>query len=525
MAEEDLQQEQEHAFSVRDYLRTVFKYRRLIVAITITAVVVTMVGSLLTTPVYQAVAKVKLEVQWPDPFLIRSLEDKKKVLTEKDREIFFNTQVEIVKGRQLIKRAVEDLKLHEHKTKGARARVQRGIDSLWGLPRRLYLKWKGLAAEPGGSELEGVVDGLRHLIDVGVVRDTYVLEIRTRTDDPSVSADLANALAREYREEVQTRQADSVRKIKDYIQVRALEVERKCEDSAVRLKDIQEQGIISPDETRELLLGKHSEVAAELDLTVAGRKEAEAQADVIRKHFEEVPEGDRIPSARKVANNPFILAIREQLMDLEAELPGVEFEKGENCAEARVLREQIEVLRRRLGETRERIDYGTVYSHNPHYEDLNKKLIAVDSQAVALRAREEGLARALANYEREIARFPDVEQQYNKTLREKRRVEDIRGLYHGRVDDAALSAKAQERGVVKRVTIQDPAVAPLNPSSPRIFLNVLLALIMSPIVGLGIGFARVRMRRTLETPYDVERWLDLRVLASFNEETALAGKL
>ncbi|QWC00111.1 hypothetical protein KHQ88_00665 [Mycoplasmatota bacterium] len=60
----------------------------------------------------------------------------------------------------------------------------------------------------------------------------------------------------------------------------------------------------------------------------------------------------------------------------------------------------------------------------------------------------------------------------------------------------------------------DSAKVPENPSSPNKVLNIAISIILGGILALGVVFIKEVMNNKFKTPEDVEKYLDVKVLAS-----------
>jgi capsular exopolysaccharide synthesis family protein len=100
--------------------------------------------------------------------------------------------------------------------------------------------------------------------------------------------------------------------------------------------------------------------------------------------------------------------------------------------------------------------------------------------------------------------------QYNIYQRE---VDTNRQLYD------ALLQRYKEIGVaggvgVNNISVVDPATVPERPSSPKLLLNMLLALIMGGTFGVGLAFAFEQVDEAISDPTDVEPALGLPMLGT-----------
>jgi capsular polysaccharide biosynthesis protein len=65
---------------------------------------------------------------------------------------------------------------------------------------------------------------------------------------------------------------------------------------------------------------------------------------------------------------------------------------------------------------------------------------------------------------------------------------------------------------VENINLVDPAVAPLEPESPRVLLNVAVALVVGMVAALGLAFLYEYLDRTIKDPDEISRLLELPVL-------------
>ena len=71
----------------------------------------------------------------------------------------------------------------------------------------------------------------------------------------------------------------------------------------------------------------------------------------------------------------------------------------------------------------------------------------------------------------------------------------------------------------------ESAFTPLKPVSPKVLLNIVLAIFLGGFGGLGLAFFGEYLDDSLEKPEDVEKTLQLPVLASIPELTEIEALL
>ena len=63
------------------------------------------------------------------------------------------------------------------------------------------------------------------------------------------------------------------------------------------------------------------------------------------------------------------------------------------------------------------------------------------------------------------------------------------------------------------IAVLNPAIAPIEPSKPRVFLNILLALFLGTLLGVGIGFLIELLDRRVRSGQDIAARLEIPILA------------
>jgi capsular polysaccharide biosynthesis protein len=78
---------------------------------------------------------------------------------------------------------------------------------------------------------------------------------------------------------------------------------------------------------------------------------------------------------------------------------------------------------------------------------------------------------------------------------------------------------------IANVSLIEPARIPLKPAKPNVLLNLFLGFIIGALGGVGFAFFREYMDDSLEKPEQVEKTLQVPVLASVPEFLRQAIKI
>lgn len=124
----------------------------------------------------------------------------------------------------------------------------------------------------------------------------------------------------------------------------------------------------------------------------------------------------------------------------------------------------------------------------------------IEAEYRASRERELLLQRALNQQKNEAASMADKMVQYNIL---KREAEANKQLYDG------LLQKLKEAGITaglrsSNIRVIDPALVPTSPSRPNKSRNILLAILVGLVGGMGLALIREYLDNTVKNPEDVE---------------------
>ena len=183
------------------------------------------------------------------------------------------------------------------------------------------------------------------------------------------------------------------------------------------------------------------------------------------------------------------------------------------------LSERLTALRARQAERRTQLG-----PQHPRMRRLQEQIAEVEAQ---VRAQQQAIRNRLqADYEAAVKREELVRQlveqqkadvnQLNQRLIEynilKREAAAQKQLYDSllqRLEEASISSGLRS----SNIRVVDPARVPLEPYSPRLGLNVLLALCVSLPLGIALSFLRDHLDNSVKTPDEVERYGALATLA------------
>jgi uncharacterized protein involved in exopolysaccharide biosynthesis len=179
---------------------------------------------------------------------------------------------------------------------------------------------------------------------------------------------------------------------------------------------------------------------------------------------------------------------------------------------------QIRLAKERLAELQ--TDGGSIDGTevNPIHQELKSELLRAEAQLDGALGRFHSLESQVTVLQNELNSLNEKAFALEKMQREKQAAEESYLLYRKKHEEARISAAMDQQKIIN-VTVAQPAQIPLRPQSRRLVINLLLAVIIGILGGLGLAFGvEFYLDHTLTTGEEMERRLALSHLASIPEE-------
>ncbi|MGB9894096.1 MAG: GumC family protein, partial [Candidatus Saccharicenans sp.] len=272
---------------LRKYLDIIIRRRWTVISITIIAVVITMLFSFVSRPVYTARGTVMIEKE-PN---ILSFEDIFQIETFRDD--YFQTQYKLLQSRSLAERTIDRLKLWEKEEFAGR---------------------KTLTAEDLKNPVfkRKLVDRFLDRLEVKPVRMTRLVEVAFKAHDPVLAGDCVNALFDSFVDINVEAKYEATEQATEFLSQQITELRKEISQKEQELQNYgQEKDIVILSDKETTILDKLSELNKAL---------TEAQIDRVKKesYYNGIKDAspDFIPEG---LNNLLIQRLREDYLKLSRE--------------------------------------------------------------------------------------------------------------------------------------------------------------------------------------------------------------
>jgi capsular exopolysaccharide synthesis family protein len=429
--------------------RVIRKYKLLIFATTAASLLLIGTATMLMKPKYQAVSRVVFYREIPgDALGLKGMSTSGLGAEDADDRNAVQTQMGILNADALAMQVIQDLRLDTNPA------------------------FAGKGPKPNEEQL---IETFHSNLDVAKSPDTRLIEIKFKSTDPKLAADVVNDLATAYVEQNYKSKFKSSMNISNWLSQQLTELQAKVEQSQQKLVDYQkENGLVGLDNTKNIVTDKLDDLNKELTA---------AQGDRIQKETAyRLAQSGQSELVAKLEPNPLVARLHEREAALNEQLANASVVFGPSHPKVRELKGQLQQVQE------------SIKAENTRIGDH----IRNDYEAAV--RRERMLSGNLNQQKRAANEMSAASIQYNML---KRDYESNRQLYDG------LLQKLKEAGVTatlksSNIRIVDSARPPQKPISPNLPRALAFALLLGLGGGIGMAFVLDKWNDKVNTPEQVE---------------------
>ena len=469
--------------ALKQYIRIASRWRWVIAGAIAGCVLLGLIITLLMTPKYTATATIEISREADQVTNIKGVEREAGV---GDQE-FYQTQYGLLRARSLAERVASELRL-------ADSVEFFGLFGLDGAGDPAYRIENGRFPGQGrATRLRAAGEVLLAHLNIDPTRLSRLVSVSFTSPDPEFSARVANAWAENFIESNLQRKVQSTSYGRDALQRQLAEYKERLDESQRQLVAYaSSQGIINlpaqasgngaTTQERSIVVDNLAALNTALNEATADRIAAEAR----------YRRAGASGSSAEALQNSALNNLRQRRAEMAAEYQQlmVRFEPG--YPQAQALQSQITELDRSIAREESRV---------------SNSVRAGFQQA---QLREEALRQRVNQLKGDYLDLRRRSIQYNIFQQE---VDTNRALYDG------LLQRFKEIGVaagvgVNNIAIVDTANVPERPSSPRLLLNMALAILTGLILGAALALGLEQLDEAIADPSEVQRRLGLPLLGA-----------
>jgi len=425
-------------------------------------VVVTVVVTLLLPKQYTGSSSVVVDVK-PDP--VSAMGFSSAVIPG-----FMATQVDIIQSDRVALRVIRELKLTDNP--------------------QIRAQWQD-ETEGKGTLDQWLVDLLQRRLDVKPSRESNVINVNYKAPDPRFAAALANAFAQAYIATTLELRVDPAKQYATFFDIRSKDAREALERAQSKVSAFQgEKGIIATDERLDVENARLNELSSQLV-----QLEAIASESTSRQAQAQGTSSDRI---QEVLNNPLIASLKADLNRSEARLQELNSKFGVSHPQVIEAKANIAEMRTRLEAETRRVTGGVTVSNS-----INRQ-------------RETQLRKELESQRNKVLRMKATRDEGQVLVREVENAQRAYDAVMARLTQTSLESQTTQ----SYVNMLSTAAAPVEASSPKIFLNAILSVFVGTLLAVGVIMLLELMDRRVRAPEDLVANLGLPVIGTLPRPNA-----
>jgi len=434
---------------------------RMALLIFIVTVATTVLVSLLLPKQYTASAAVVVDVKSPDP--VSGL-----MLQGMMAPGYMATQIDIINSDRVAKAVVKLL----HMEQSAAIRKQWQED-----------------AEGKGQLIDWLANLLQKKLDAKPSRESNVININYTGSDPDFAAAVANAFAQAYIDVNLDLRLAPARQYATFFEEQTKAARDKLEAAQQALSAYQQQnGITSTDERLDFETAKLNETSSQLtgvqgQTTDSQSKRKSTKADTVSE----------------VMQSPLINGLKADIARLEAKLTESNINLGKNHPQTQRSESELATLKSQLeSETR-------------------KITSSIETTYQVSKQREQQLQGALSNQKIKVLLLNKQRDELNVLRRD---VESAQRSFEV-VSQRAAQTNIESQANQTNIAVLNPAVAPSDPSKPKVLLNILVSLFLGTLLGIGLALLLELTNRRVRSIEDLSDALDIPILGAISSAAGI----
>lgn len=392
--------------------------------------------------------------------------------TEED----LNTEVQIIKSRDLLERVVLACGLDKHTS-----------------------SWKRLLhrQEDEQTAVAKAVEALQSAVTAEPIKKSNLIAVRYASTNPAAAKYVLTTLSRLYLDKHSA--MHHIPGAAEFFDTQAEQYRRELAEAQAELEQFnRERGTVSAQTERDNALARANEFEASLRQTQSGINEATQRINSLEDQLAKVPA--RMVTSDRNQDAQLVAQMREQLMNLE-------LKRRELLAKFEPTYRPVQDLDKEIADVRKAIDSEqespvreVTTDNNPTTLYLDSELGKARAELASLTARANSLRGSVGTYRADALRFSKTNIDEGDLIRKVKVKEQQYMLYRDKSDEARISEALDSKHIVNVAMMEAPTL-PFLPTVSSMYvlaLGVILAVLASLAAALTAEFLDRSTRASCE---------------------------
>jgi capsular exopolysaccharide synthesis family protein len=463
------------------------KRKWILVSFSVILVVVAAVYSLTRTPLYRASASILIDEPGASPFNIQDLLGSGGYYRADYLGTYFKTQLRLLTSRSLAERVAKKMNLGARPE--ARAMASSGPGFVQTVKNILAFRWirgksgddTGAPAEqpsPFGSDALGasiVLGGL----GIFPVEETRLVLVSHTSPHPVLAADIANSVAEEFVTYSLETRFEATKQTSEFLSEQIAQIRQDLKRKEEELQRYgEEKKLLFLNDNESSIVNKFSEISTAYTEALIARSEKEAKFRELR--------GLSVESLPQYVDNPVIQSLKTSYLQLKNDYE-------EKSLSYRADYPEMIKLKSRLDSTRDQLE-----------GELGKAVEAAEAEYRASLSNEASLLKLLETQRTDVSQMGNNAIYYNSLKIDVETMRNLLGTLVAR--ESEIQVSSQLGGIrASNIKVIDKAMVPAIPFTPNIRRNLMIAVLLGLMGGVGLIFLAEYLDNTVKDPEDIEK--------------------
>jgi chain length determinant protein EpsF len=320
-------------------------------------------------------------------------------------------------------------------------------------------------------------------------RESNVININYTGNDPAFAAAVANAFAQAYIDVNLDLRLAPARQYATFFDEQTKTAREKLETAQKALSTFQQaNGITSADERLDFETAKLNDTSSQL--TGVQGQTTDSQSKRMN---------DRADTMAEVMQSPLINGLKTDIARLEGKLADSNVNLGKNHPQTQRMEGELATLKAQLE------------------AEVRKVTASIDTAYQVSKQREQQLRGALATQKGRVLELNRQRDELNVLRRDIESAQRTFELVSQRASQTNIESQTNQTNI----SVLNPAAAPAEPSKPRVLLNILVAIFLGTLLGVGLALTLELSRRHVRSAEDLVEALGVPVLGIISSASGL----
>jgi len=378
-----------------------------------------------------------------------------------------STEIELIKSRRNLEKVVDNLYLVDY--------------------------FKERSDNPENVTKNGVIKKMEDIITVSPVKDTNIVKISVQSEDSDFARKVANELAIVYNDLLKSLSQNEYTSRRQFIEEQIPKAEAELNAAQDNLRKFKEENnVFLLDEEAKAILQFLILYDQQINTYQVQFEQSKLRVQAINDILKDIDQ--EIISSETISINPVVSNLRNQIVNIQVQLAGIEGTKSANDPEVLKLKEQLFQAQEMLKKEIDTIVTSQLKSINPQYSSLYSQLIEEQANLQVIQGTIQALTSIRDGYQQELVKLPALEQKLMDYEREVKVKENLYVLLLEKLEEAKIA----EAGVIGTADIIDLAFVSPTPVKPNKTLTVAISGVLGVFLGILVVFLIEYMDKKLK---------------------------